>query len=118
MPVQDARATSDARLACCVAAAALVAFTSLVALPVHVTDLRLPPGVDALWVVGGQLTLVLGPVAAGLAAYASLAALWSRRYALPASARRLHLLTLLATGVLFVGLVSTWGTDVVSWWTD
>lgn len=118
MTGQDARATSDARLACCVAAAALVAFTSLVALPVHVTDLRLPSGVDAVWLLAGQLTLLLGPVVAGLAAYASVVALWSRGDALPASARRLHLVTLLVAAALFAGLVSTWGTDVVSWWTD
>ena len=116
--VQDSRATADARLGLGVAAACVLAFGAFVVLPVYVADLRLPAGLDSVWALCGMLAMVLAPVAAGLAAYASLRALWVGGDALTAAARRLHLVTLLLVAALFLVLVSAWGSGVVSWWQD
>jgi hypothetical protein len=111
-------AEADARLAFSIATASALAMGVFVVVPSVVTDLRLPAGIDALWALAGLLTMVLGPVAAGLSGYASLVALWTRGDVLPASARHLHLLTLVVAAALFCGLVSVWGSGVVSWWLD
>ena len=47
------------------------------------------------------VSLVIGPVAAGLAGWASVVALWTRGGVLPARTRRLHLATLLLVAFLF-----------------
>jgi hypothetical protein len=117
---RDQRLTpaADARLAFGVGVACVVAFAVFVLAPYYATDGRLLPGPDALWALAGSLTLVLAPLAAGLAAWGSLVALWAYGDALPTTARRLHLVTLLLAAVLFAGLASAWGSGVVSWWTD
>jgi hypothetical protein len=65
-----------------------------------------------------MFAILVGPVVAGLCAYASFAALWSHGHTLPASSRRLHLLTLLVTAIFLLALVSPGGIDAVSWWLD
>ena len=111
-------ADADARLVFGIAMASALAIGAFVVVPYAVTDLWLPAGLDAVVALGGVLTLVLGPVAAGLSAYASFLALWVKGDDLPTSARRLHLLTLLVAAALFLGLVSAWGSGVMSWWLD
>lgn len=101
-----------------VAAACLAAFAVFVVLPSPVAGFAPPPGVDAVWGTGGLLTIVLGPVVAGLCGYVSLAALWMHGGVLSALSRRLHLVTVLLVAAVWLGLVSTWGSGVVSWWLD
>ena len=101
-----------------VSAACLAAFAVFVVVPSSVAVFALPPGVDAVWATGGLLTIVLGPVVAGLCGYVSFTALWLNGGALPARSRRLHLVTLLLVAAVWLGLVSSWGSDVVSWWLD
>jgi hypothetical protein len=108
----------DARLTAGVAAACLAAFAVFVVVPSSVAELELPPGLDGVWLMGGLLTLVMGPVVAGLCGYVSFAALWAHGDVLSARARRLHLLTLVLVAAVWLGLVSSWGSDVVSWWLD
>ena len=100
------------------AAACLAAFAVFVVVPSAVDGFAPPPGVDAVWAMGGLLTIVLGPVVAGLCGYVSFAALWMDGGVLSALSRRLHLVTLLLVAAVWLGLVSTWGSDVVSWWLD
>jgi hypothetical protein len=116
--VDEVQARADARLGLVVAAACAVAHGALVVLPYYVTDQWLPSGIDAVWALGAMLTVVLGPVAAGLAGYASFMALWLHGDALTPASRRLHLITLLLVAVLFVAIGSAWGTHVASWWLD
>ena len=96
----------------------MAAFAVFVVVPSSVAGFAPPPGVDAVWATGGLLTIVLGPVVAGLCGYVSLAALWMDGDVLPALSRRLHLVTLLLVAAVWLGLVSTWGSGVVSWWLD
>jgi hypothetical protein len=96
----------------------LVAFAVFVVGPSSGTGLALPPGLDGVWAMGGLLTIVLGPVVAGLCGYVSFAALWLHGGVLPAGSRRLHLITLLLVAAVWLGLVSSWGSEVVSWWLD
>ena len=112
------RVAGDARLGFALATGSAVAFATLVLLPFHATDLALPAAADLVWALGAPFAVLLGPVVAGLSAYASFAALWSHGGTLPASSRRLHLLTLLVTAAFLLTLVSPWGTDAVSWWLD
>ena len=100
------------------AAACLAAFAVFVVVPSSVAGFAPPPGVDAVWAMGGLLTIVLGPVVAGLCGYVSFAALWIHGGVLSALSRRLHLVTLLLVAAVWLGLVSTWGSEVVSWWLD
>ncbi len=96
----------------------MAAFVLFVVVPSSVAGFALPPGVDAVWGMGGLLTIVLGPVVAGLCGYVSFAALWMHGDVLSAPSRRLHLVTLLLVAAVWLGLVSRWGSDVVSWWLD
>ena len=96
----------------------VAAFAVFVVIPPSVAGFAPPPGVDAVWTMGGLLTIVLGPVVAGLSGCVSLAALWMHGGVLSALSRRLHLATLLMVAAVWLGLVSTWGSDVVSWWLD
>lgn len=116
--VQRTRATADARLGFGVAVSCVVAYAGFVVLPYYANDPWAPLGAEGVWALGGMVTLVLGPVAAGLSGYASLAALWSTGDTLPTTSRRLHLGTLLVVATVFLGLFSAWGADVVSWWLD
>jgi hypothetical protein len=114
---QDARAT-DARLTAGVAAACVAAFMGFVVVPSSVAGFALPPGVDTVWAMCGLLTIILCPVVAGLCGYVSLAALWIHAGVLSELSRRLYLVALLLGATVWLGLVSTWGSDVVSWWLD
>lgn len=96
----------------------MAAFAVFVVVPSSTAGFGPLPGVDAVWGMGGLLTIVLGPVVAGLCGYVSLAALWMHGGVLSALSRRLHLLTLLLVAAVWLGLVSAWGSDVVSWWLD
>ena len=114
---QDTRAL-DARLTVQVAAACVAAFAVFVVVPASVAGFAPPAGLDGVWMVGGLLTIVLGPVVAGLCAFASLGTLWLHGQVLSADARRLHLVTLLLVAAVWLGFVSTWGSGVMSWWLD
>jgi hypothetical protein len=116
--VEAAGRTGDARLTVGVAAACVAAFLVFVVVPYRVVGFEPPAGVDALWAVGGLLTIVLGPVAAGLAGFVSLAALWTQRDAPSATTRRLHVVTLLLVAVVWVALLSDGGSAMVAWWLD
>ena len=113
----DARA-GDARITVEVAAACVAAFAVFVVVPSLVAGFAPPAGFDSVWATGGLLTIVLGPVVSGLCGYVSLAALWMRGDVLSTPSRRLHLVTLLLVAALWLGLVSSWGSGVVSWWSD
>jgi hypothetical protein len=115
--VHDSRVL-DARMTAGVAAACVAAFAVFVVLPASVTAFALPPGLDAVWALGGLLTIVLGPVVAGLCGFVSLGALWLHGDVVSTAARRLHLVTLLLVAAVWIGFVSTWGSGVVSWWLD
>ena len=78
-----AEAASDAKLACGVAVVCVVAQAVLLVAPVGV-DLGLPVGLDALWLLGGVLTVLLMPVVAGLAAFTSVRAFLVHGRRLPA----------------------------------
>ena len=110
--VRDEEAASDARLAFGVAAACATGLSAFVLLPFTAGEDWLPPGLDLLWMLAGVLVVVLGPLAAGLAGWASLVALWSRGDVLPTRARRLHLLTLLLVATYAVGLAASWSAGV------
>jgi hypothetical protein len=96
----------------------VAAFAVFVVVPPSVDDFAPPAGLDGVWALGGLLTIVLGPVAAGLCAFFSLSALWTHRDAMPASSRRLHLVTLVLVAAVWVGFLSGWGSSVVAWWLD
>ena len=89
----DRAATSDARLAVITVATAVVGLSALVVLPDAVAGVAPPAGTDVLWRVGGPLTVVLAPLAAGLAAASILMALW-RGDDPDRSTRRLHVAVL------------------------
>ena len=110
--------TLDARLTVEVAAACVAAFAVFVVVPASVAGFVLPSGLDAVWAMGGLLTIVLGPVVAGLCGCVSVGALWLHGDVLSSATRRMHLVTLLLVAALWLGFVSTWGSGVVSWWLD
>jgi hypothetical protein len=97
--------------------AAAVGFAVLVVLPYAVNDFAPPASLDMLWRLGGPLALVLAPVAAGLAGFASWLALW-RRGDLDETTRRLHLTVLVAVATFAVFLVSHAGQSAIRWWQD
>jgi hypothetical protein len=115
--VVDHAGRSDARLALGVVAAAVVGFAVLVVVPSAVSDFEPPAGMDILWSLGGPLVLVLAPLAAGLAGFASAVALW-RRGDLSDTTRRLHLVVLAAVAAFAVFLASHPGQSAIGWWQD
>ena len=112
-----AEAHADARLACGVAAACVVAEAILVVAPVGV-DLGLPVGLDALWLLGGVLTVLLMPVVAGLAGFTSVRAFLVHGRRLPARSQRLHLITLALVVALFAWRASGWAGPLLGSWAD
>lgn len=102
-------ADRDAVLGCVVAVACGLAFLVFVALPVHLADLEVPAALEGLWFVGLLVGAFLGPVATGLAAFASGSALLHRGPALPRRARRLHVSTLVVSAALLVAYVASAG---------
>jgi hypothetical protein len=115
--VLDHSRRSDARLALSTVAAAVAGFAVLVVLPYAVHDFAPPAGLDVLWSLGGQLALVLAPLAAGLAGFASWVALW-RRGDLDEVTRRVHLVVLVAVATFAVFLASDPGQAAIGWWQD
>jgi len=117
-PVTRDATALDARLTLVVSAACVAAFGIFVVLPASVAGFAPPAGLDAVWVIGGLLTIVLGPVVAGLCGYVSLAALWTHGDVVSAATRRVHLVTLLLVAAVWLGFVSAWGSGIVSWWLE
>lgn len=115
--VVDGARRSEARRALVAVATAVVAFAVLVVLPYAVDDFSPPAGIEVLWSLGGPLTLVLAPLAAGFAGFASWVALW-RRGDLGDAARRLHLVVLVTVASFAVFLTSQPGQSVIGWWQD
>jgi hypothetical protein len=64
------------------------------------------------------VSVVIGPVVAGLAGWASLTALVTRGAVLPARTRWLHLATLLLVAVLFTTLLVASNAGVFAWLSD
>ena len=114
--VANARTEADARWALSLATGTAIAYGVFAAWPVFLTDPRWLFGLDALWGVAGFFTVLLGPLAAAMAAYWSFLALWVHGAELSVRARQMHVLTLLVVAALLVAMVSPWGADVVSWW--
>jgi len=94
-----------------------LAFGVFVMLPYYFGDSWVPAGIGALWMLGMVFSIVLAPVAAGLAGYASFIALWLHGGALPTSSRRAYLIALLVA-VTFLAIFTTWGSETLSDWGD
>ena len=78
----------------------------------------LPSGLDVLWALAGVAVVLLGPVAAGLAGWSSLVALWVRGDVLTTPVRRTHLVALLLVAAYAAGLAAAWSAGVVAWISD
>ena len=99
--------TTDARLAAGVAAACLLGLVAFV-LPLGAGWERLP----SVWLVAADAVVLLGPVAAGLAAWTSLGALRRPETARPA------LVTLALVAAYAVGLAAAWSSGGLAWFAD
>ena len=106
---QQHRASSDARLALGVAAASAAGLAVFVLVP-HAagTDWQ-PPGAGLVWLLGTLVTVFFGPLAAGLAGWSSLVALWAHGAVLPTRVRRTHLVTLVLVAAYAAALAAAWG---------
>ncbi|MFW5474883.1 hypothetical protein ACOCJ5_16350 [Knoellia sp. CPCC 206450] len=100
------QAEHDAVLGCAVAVTCGLAFLIFVAVPVRVGALEVPVALEWLWHVGFLVGAFLGPVGAGLAAYASGVALWTGGPDLTRRARWLHRSTVTMSVVLLVAYVA------------
>ncbi|MDT0214916.1 hypothetical protein Q9R29_13560 [Rothia sp. ARF10] len=100
------QAEHDAALGCAVAVACGLAFLTFVAVPVRVEALEVPVAFEGLWQVGFLVGAFLGPVGAGLAAFASVRALWAREPDLSSRVRWLHRSTVTVSVVLLVAYVA------------
>lgn len=109
---------SDARLTLGVAAATNLALVLFVLLPERDPDHSLVGGLGALWMLGAVATVFLGPVAAGLAAYAGALALGLHGAALTTAERRSYVLSLALAAVFLAGLALAWGSDGLVWFGD
>ena len=114
----EQQAASDARLSVGVAAACATGLAAFVLLPDAAGPEWLPSGLEVLWMLGGVAVVLLGPVAAGLAAWSSLVALWVRGDVLTTPVRRTHLVTLLLVAAYATGLAAAWSTGVLAWFRD
>lgn len=101
------QAEHDAVLGGAVALGCSLAFFVFVALPVHADTLQIPAALDGVWFAGFLVGAFLGPVAAGLAAFASGSALWARGPSLTQRTRRLHVGTIAVSVVLLVAYVAS-----------
>ncbi|HRD63752.1 MAG TPA: hypothetical protein PLZ93_14595 [Nocardioides sp.] len=111
-------AVADARLALGVAISSLVALVAFGFVP-HAAGIEsLPAGLDLVWVLGAVCAVFLAPVAAGLAGWSSLVALWLHGDALLADVRRTHLLTLVVVATYAVVLAAMWGIGAFAWLGD
>lgn len=93
------------------------AFVMFVLVPHYYEVTSMPAGLGLPWVIGTMITVLLGPLVVGLTGYASFVALWLHGDALPTTARRLHLMTLLLS-FLVLGLLVSVGADVLTEWTQ
>jgi len=109
---------SDARLSLGLATVCALSFPVFVLWPYSAGDSWQPPGVDQLWVLGMVFSVLICPVVAGLAGWASLVALWTRGAVLPARTRWLHLATLLLVAALFTSLLIARDAGVMAWLSD
>ena len=112
------QAASDARLAVGVAAGCATGLLAFGLLPYAAGEEWRPPGLDLVWMLGGVAVLLLGPLAAGLAGWASLVALWARGDVLPTRVRRTHLVTLVLVAAYAAGLAAAWSAGVFAWFSD
>jgi len=112
------QAASDARLSVGVAAGCTTGLAAFVLLPYAGGVEWLPSGLDVLWGLCGVAVVLLGPVAAGLAGWSSLVALWVRGDVLTTGVRRTHLVTLLLVAAYAAGLAAAWSTGVLAWFSD
>ena len=109
---------SDARLALGLAAACALSFPLFVLWPYAAGNSWQPPGVDQLWVLGMLISVLIGPVVAGLAGWASLTALLTHGAVLPTRTRRLHLATLVLVAALFTSLLVARNAGAMAWMGD
>jgi hypothetical protein len=100
--------TADARLLTGVAAACLLGLVAFV-LPVGAGW----DGLPSVWLVLADAVVLLGPVAAGLAGWASLGALADRSRSL-----RLPVVTLALVAAYAAGLVVLWSAGGLAWLSD
>jgi hypothetical protein len=105
----EREATADARLGVVTALVCAVAYVTLVALPLRGDGWAVPTAVAGPWAVATALALYVSPVAAGLAAYASVTALALHRGRMPVAVRRLHVLTLTLSTTQLALCVATLG---------
>jgi hypothetical protein len=114
----EQQAASDARLSAGIATGCAIGLAVFVLLPYSLGAEWLLSGLDVLWALGGMAVVLLGPVAAGLAAWSSLVALWFRDDVLTTSVRRTHLVTLLLVAAYAAGLAAAWSTGALAWLSD
>jgi hypothetical protein len=114
----EQQAASDARLSAGIAMGCATGLAVFVLLPYSLGAEWLLSGLDVLWALGGMAVVLLGPVAAGLAAWSSLVALWFRDDVLTTSVRRTHLVTLLLVAAYAAGLAAAWSTGALAWLSD
>jgi len=106
---QQHRAAADARVALGVAAASAAGLAVFVLVPHAAGTWWQPPGVDLVWLLGTLVTVFFGPLAAGLAGWSSLVALWTHGAVLPTRVRRTHLVTLVLVAAYGAALAAAWG---------
>ena len=112
------QSASDARLSVGVAAGCAAGLAAFVLLPDAAGVEWLPSGLDLLWALGGVAVVLLGPVAAGLAGWSSLVALWVRGDVLTTSVRRTHLVSLLLLAAYAAGLAAAWSAGTLAWFSE
>lgn len=117
MVVSGTRSLAEARIVLGIVVACTVGFGVFVMLPYYAGDSWVPVGIGPLWMLGMIFSIVLAPVAAGLAGYASFVALWLRGDTLATSSRRMYLISLLVA-LSFLALFATWGGQALQGWAD
>jgi len=105
----ERQALADARIGLATAVTCAVGYVLFVALPLRGDGWSLPDVLEGPWAVGTAVAMYLSPVVAGLAGYASAAALVTHRGGLPARVRRQHVVTLGLVAVHLALCVATLG---------